>query len=71
LPKSSAINALHGFKWSIANDTRDSAFLATEGHFVQLELEEVVGSFQFPRAVIDGGSTYCLTNGPIIQAGMC
>lgn len=46
-------NALHGFKWTLANDTRDSAFLATEGHFLQLELEQVIGSFSYPRAVLD------------------
>jgi outer membrane protein insertion porin family len=57
-------NTIHGFKYSIANDTRDSAFLATEGHFLQLELEEVVGSFQFPRAVLDGRQYFLLDERP-------
>ncbi len=57
-------NTLHGFKWSIANDTRDSAFLATEGHFLQLELEEVIGSFQYPRAVVDGRQYFLLNERP-------
>ncbi len=57
-------NTLHGFKYSIANDTRDSAFLATEGHFLQLELEQVVGSFQYPRAVLDGRQYFLLDERP-------
>jgi outer membrane protein insertion porin family len=57
-------NAIHGFKWSVANDTRDSAFLATQGHFLQLELEQVVGSFQYPRAVLDGRQYMLLSERP-------
>jgi outer membrane protein insertion porin family len=57
-------NALHGFKWTIANDTRDSAFLATQGHFLQLELEQVVGSFDYPRAVFDAREYLLLNERP-------
>jgi outer membrane protein insertion porin family len=57
-------NAVHGFKWTVANDTRDSAFLATKGHFLQLELEEVVGSFQYPRAIIDARQYILLNERP-------
>jgi outer membrane protein insertion porin family len=57
-------NAVHGFKWTIANDTRDSAFLATEGHFLQLELEQVVGSFQYPRAIVDARQYMLLNERP-------
>ncbi len=57
-------NALHGFKWTIANDTRDSAFLATEGHFLQLELEQVIGSFDYPRAILEGRKYYLLHERP-------
>lgn len=57
-------NVLHGFKWTIANDTRDSAFLATEGHFLQLELEEVVGSFEYPRAILEGRKYFLLHERP-------
>lgn len=57
-------NVLHGFKYTIANDTRDSAFLATEGHFLSLELEEVVGSFEYPRAVLDGRQYVLLSERP-------
>jgi outer membrane protein insertion porin family len=57
-------NAIHGFKYTIANDTRDSAFLATEGHFLQAEVEQVVGSFTYPRAVFDARQYLLLSERP-------
>ena len=57
-------NSLHGFKWTVANDTRDSAFLATEGHFLQMELEQVVGSFTYPRAIFDARQYMLLNERP-------
>ena len=38
-------NALHGFKLTLANDTRDSAFFPTSGHYAELGVEQVIGSF--------------------------
>jgi outer membrane protein insertion porin family len=46
-------NALHGFKLTLANDTRDSAFFPTSGHYAELGLEQVVGTFSYPRATLD------------------
>jgi outer membrane protein insertion porin family len=57
-------NALHGFKFTVANDTRDSSFLATQGHFLQLELEQVIGSFEYPRAVLDARKYFLLDERP-------
>jgi len=57
-------NSLHGFKLTIANDTRDSPFLATEGHFLQLELEQVIGSFDYPRAIVEGRKYFLLRERP-------
>ena len=45
--------AMHSFELSVAHDTRDNAFLATEGHLAQASFEEVLGSFQYPRARVD------------------
>ena len=45
--------AMHGFQASLSHDKRDNAFLATEGHLIQLSFEEVLGSFQYPHAEID------------------
>jgi outer membrane protein insertion porin family len=46
-------NALHGFKFTLAHDTRDSAFLPTQGHYIETGFEQVVGSFDYPRATGD------------------
>ena len=46
-------NVLHGFRATVANDTRDSAFLATTGHYAALSFEQVIGSFVYPRAELD------------------
>ncbi len=44
---------LYGFGVQLTHDTRDNTFLATEGHLLTLEFEQVVGSYQYPRAEID------------------
>jgi len=46
-------NQLHGFKLGVTNDTRDSPFLATQGHYIELTTEQVVGTFDYPRATAD------------------
>ena len=45
--------ALHGFKGSLQLDKRDNAFLATEGYLISGSFEQVLGSFQYPRADVD------------------
>jgi outer membrane protein insertion porin family len=57
-------NSLHGFRASIANDTRDSPFLATQGHYVELSFEQVVGSFVYPRGTLDARQYYLLRERP-------
>jgi outer membrane protein insertion porin family len=57
-------NVLHGFKISVANDTRDSAFLATQGHYIELSFEQVVGSFIYPRVVLDARQYFMLSERP-------
>ncbi len=46
-------NELFGFRVGIAHDTRDSAFLPTEGHLIEFGFEQVIGSFEYPRGDID------------------
>jgi outer membrane protein insertion porin family len=46
-------NVLHGFRAAIINDTRDSAFLATQGHYFELGGEQVIGTFDYPRVDLD------------------
>ena len=45
--------ALHEFQVSFTHNRRDSDFMPTEGHFIQLSLAEALGSFQYPHAEID------------------
>lgn len=42
-------NELFGFRIGLAYDTRDSAFLPTEGHYIDFGFEQVIGSFDYPR----------------------
>jgi len=46
-------NALYSAVFSLVHDTRDSTFIATQGHRVSLNLEQDWGSFSFPRAIIN------------------
>ncbi len=46
-------NVLHGFRPTLRHDTRDSAFLATQGHLLELSFEQVIGTFYYPRAELD------------------
>lgn len=48
-----AANGLYGFGVQLAHDTRDSAFLATEGHLVEISFEQVIGSFEYPRGELE------------------
>jgi outer membrane protein insertion porin family len=45
--------ALHGIQVSMTHDKRDNAFLATEGHLIEGSIEQVLGSFSYPRAEVD------------------
>ena len=57
-------NALHGFKLGVAHDTRDSAFLATEGHYIELSGEQVIGTYVYPRAEIEAKQYFMLHQRP-------
>ena len=46
-------NQLIGFRWNIAHDTRDNAYLPTEGHLVELAFDEQIGTWVYPRFVGD------------------
>lgn len=52
-------NSLHGFGIRLINDKRNNPFLATEGYYLSVGLEQVIGSFQYGRAEIDA-RTYML-----------
>ena len=56
--------ALHGFQLAMTRDKRDSAFMATEGHLLEVTLEQVLGSFSYPRAEIDFRKYFMLHERP-------
>ena len=57
-------NELHGFKPTLRHDTRDSAFMATQGHFLELSYEQVLGSFDYPRAELDARQYFMMRQRP-------
>jgi outer membrane protein insertion porin family len=57
-------NYLNGFSLTLTNDSRDNAFLATQGHFLEASVEEVVGTFQYPRAQLDARQYFLITQRP-------
>jgi len=57
-------NALHGFKLAVINDTRDSAFLPTQGHYLEVSGEYVTGTFEYPRVEADFRKYYLLSERP-------
>jgi outer membrane protein insertion porin family len=38
---------------TLAHDTRDNAFISTQGHYLELAFEQGFGEFSYPRAEID------------------
>lgn len=57
-------NVLHGFGMTVVNDTRDSAFLATSGHYIEMMFEQVIGSYDYPRATLDMRQYFLLHERP-------
>ena len=57
-------NYLNGFSATLTNDCRDNAFLPTQGHFIEASVEEVVGTFQYPRAQLDARQYFLMSQRP-------
>ena len=57
-------NQLYGFSAQLAHDTRDNAFLPTEGHMIQLSFEQVIGTFSFPHAEIEASQYFKIFERP-------
>jgi outer membrane protein insertion porin family len=55
---------LYKARFALAHDTRDSAFLPTEGHLVELAFEQGFGEFDFPRATVDVRQFFFLRQRP-------
>lgn len=57
-------NSLHGFGVRLVTDKRDNPFLATDGYYLSLSLEQVIGTFSYPRAEIDARTYVLLSERP-------
>jgi len=57
-------NGLYSLKANIVHDTRDSAFMPTEGHFIELAYEQNFGDFDFGRPTIEGRQYFMLRQRP-------
>lgn len=57
-------NGLFTVQVNIAHDTRDSAFLPTSGHYVNLGYEQAFGQFDYPRGTIDARQYFLLRERP-------
>ncbi len=57
-------NILHGFRLTVINDTRDSSFLPTQGHYLELTGEQVIGTYDYPRISADFRKYFLLRERP-------
>ncbi len=54
-------NSVFGVKVGLMHDTRDSPFLPTEGFMQSYEVEQVFGSFTYPRFVAEASKYFTIT----------
>jgi len=57
-------NTFMSGKVELIHDTRNNAFLPTQGHRLAIGLEEAFGSFTFPRATIDASQYFLIRERP-------
>ena len=57
-------NARHSFRASLTYDTRDNAFLPTEGWLFEAGFEQTIGTYEYPRADIDLRKYFLLRQRP-------
>ena len=57
-------NLLSTVRFTLAHDTRDRAFLAGTGHFLEASYEQAYGNFTYPRAEIEGHQYFTLHERP-------
>jgi outer membrane protein insertion porin family len=57
-------NDFYSGRMIMVHDTRDTSFFATQGHYLELGLEQAFGEFSFPRADIDFRQYFNLRSRP-------
>ncbi|MEE2781547.1 MAG: BamA/TamA family outer membrane protein, partial [Planctomycetota bacterium] len=57
-------NQLIAFRWDVMHDTRDNAFLPSEGHLIELAFDQAIGTWQYPTFVLDGRQYFVMRQRP-------
>ena len=57
-------NSVYGFSGGIIHDTRDSPFMPTQGHLATFEFEQVIGTWIYPRGILEGRQYFLLNERP-------
>ncbi len=57
-------NSVYGFSTGIIHDTRDSPFLPTQGHLATFEFEQVIGTYVYPRGILEGRQYFLMHERP-------
>lgn len=64
ITESQGNNFLSTVRTAIAHDTRDSAFLPSEGHFGEIAFEQAFGDFIYPRFEVQGSQHFTVFQRP-------
>jgi outer membrane protein insertion porin family len=64
ITESQGTNFLSTVRTSLAHDTRDSAFLPSEGHFAEASFEQAFGDFIYPRFEVQGSQHFTVFQRP-------
>ncbi len=57
-------NEAYGFNVGLAHDTRDNAFMPTQGHLWRLGYEQTYGSFEYPQFTVEARQYFKLAERP-------
>ncbi len=57
-------NAVYGFSGGLIHDTRDSPFMPTQGHLATFEFEQVIGTYVYPRGILEGRQYFLMNERP-------
>ena len=57
-------NQLIAFRWDVMHDTRDNAYLPSEGHLIELAFDQAIGTWVYPTFVADARQYFVMRQRP-------
>lgn len=57
-------SGLYGFQFQLTRDTRDSPYMPTEGSLIEASIEQVAGTYEYPRFDLDVRRYFTLAQRP-------